>query len=82
MSTEDPVQHARRVTKSQVAGMGCLLQLIGLILLFFFPIGTIIGLALLILGHFSARKLICGNCGNPLASRSVKLCPACHAHFQ
>jgi hypothetical protein len=77
----EPV-YARRIAKSQLAGMGCLLQLIGLILLFFFPIGTIIGLALLILGHFSARKLICGNCGNPVASRSVKLCPARHAQFR
>lgn len=66
-------------TKSETMGLGCLLQLIGICLLFWFPIGTIMGICLLLMGSRAARKPICGNCRNLLSSRSVSICPACHA---
>ena len=77
-----PIRYAGIQSKSEGCGAGCFLQLVGLVLLFLFPIGTILGIAMIIWGHFAAQKFSCGNCGNVLSSNSVKLCPACQAHFQ
>jgi hypothetical protein len=67
--------------KGEFIGSGCLLQAIGLCVIWFFPIGTFIGLALLIGGSVASRKWICSECGTILSSRRVKLCPACHSRF-
>lgn len=72
---------AKKENKSEFAGVGCFVQLIGLILFFFFPIGTIIGIALLILGGLKANKLICSNCGNPI-EKTAKICPTCKESFE
>ena len=78
----DPIRFARIKSKSEGCGLGCVLQILGLALLFWFPFGTVLGVALLVWGHVAACKYTCGDCGNALSSKSVKLCPACQAHFQ
>lgn len=71
---------ARKKRKGEFAGAGCLVQGVGLLLLFFFPIGTIVGVFLLLAGSLMSVKLICGNCGNKVEKES-KICPACRADF-
>ena len=67
--------------KSQFIGTGCLIQILGLLLLFVFPIGTIIGILLLITGSRLKVKLVCSECGNKIDGKEVKLCPTCKADF-
>ena len=67
---------AYRKRKTEFAGPGCLVQAFGLLLLFFFPIGTVIGLILLVVGGAMSVKLICSNCGNRVEKTST-LCPTC-----
>lgn len=47
--------------------IGILLFLVGLVLLFFIPIGTLVGIILMILaarmGYSQKKAWICGNCG-------------------
>jgi len=71
---------AKKKTKYQFIGTGALVQLIGLILLFIFPIGTIAGVILLVVGSRMSRRLLCGNCGNGVTKDS-KICPHCSARF-
>ncbi len=68
---------AEKKRKTEFAGTGCLVQGVGLLLLFVWPIGTIIGLGLLIYGSFMSTKLICSNCGNQVVKTS-KICPHCN----
>jgi hypothetical protein len=68
-------------TKSESFGIGCLLQLIGLAVIWFFPIGTLIAVCLLIMGHTASRYPVCSECAIKLNSRGVKICPACKAEF-
>ena len=70
---------AKRKRKTEMAGVGCLIQAIGLAALFFFPIGTFIGVVLLIYGSMKSVYLVCSNCGNRLADKNVKMCPTCKA---
>lgn len=67
--------------KAKSGGGGCLLALIGLILLFVFPIGTIIGVILIIIGNSWASYWACSNCGNEV-KKTTKLCAACGAHLK
>lgn len=76
-----PAIVARVKRKSIVAGVGCLVQLIGLPLLILFPFGTIVGFALFIIGSSLSVKWICGNCGNRVEGKRVTLCPACRAEL-
>ena len=69
-------------TKSEFIGSGCLVQLIGLCIIWIFPIGTVIGILLLLLGSRLSLKYQCSQCGNPVADKKVKLCPACNASFR
>lgn len=77
--------------KSEMAGPGCLVQAIGLLMPFvgwYFAsmIGAIIGgaimLAMLLVGSRMALKWICPECNNPVASKNVRICPACQARFE
>src|SRR5438105_15204944 len=54
---------AKKKRHSEFIGAGCLVQAIGIVLLFFFPIGTLIGVVLLIYGSGLAIKWRCGHCG-------------------
>lgn len=72
---------ATKKRKSEFAGAGCLIQLVGLVLLFFFPIGTIFGVALLLYGSAKSIKLVCSSCGNTVEKTST-MCPHCRASFE
>lgn len=69
-------------TKSETVGTGCLVQLIGLLVIWWFPIGTVVGLGLLLWGHCQARFPICSIYGTRLTSRKVIVCPACNSTFK
>lgn len=58
---------------------GALLILAGLVLLFAWPFGTIIGVLLLIAGGCLGNGYRCGDCGNKVDSKQVKMCPTCKA---
>lgn len=67
-------------SRSEIAGKGCVVQAIGLLACFFaFPLGLLVGVPLLVWGGAMAKKLVCGSCGNPVDSKTVKLCPVCRA---
>ncbi len=92
MDNDDkPKKPARIKRKSELAGMGCLIQVIGLalpvigLLIAFIPgaiVGGILGLVMFAVGSRKALKYICGECGNPVDSKRVKLCPACKCDFK
>lgn len=63
------------------AGIGCLVQGVGLILLFLFPIGTVVGVVLLLIGSSMAKKFLCSVCGTKLAHNKVAMCPGCRCTF-
>jgi hypothetical protein len=69
-------------TKSEFIGGGCVVQGIGILVIWIFPIGTIVGIVLLLLGSRMALKTICSNCGNPVSNKRVTICPTCHAQFK
>lgn len=69
------------LSKRKTSGAGLALELVGLILLFVFPFGTIIGIALLIFGFSKSKKTVCSECGNKIDDKDVKLCPTCKASF-
>ena len=73
---------ARRKRKNEFAGIGCVLQAFGLVALFFFPIGTVLGLVLLVYGSMKSQYYACGGCGNRLADKDVTMCPTCHARVE
>lgn len=66
--------------KSEFAGLGAFLQLVGLVLLFFFPIGTVIGIGLLIYGRTKAFKHLCSVCGNRIEPTTT-ICSHCKAQL-
>jgi uncharacterized membrane protein len=72
---------ARKKKKGEFVGIGALLQGIGLVLLFFFPIGTLIGIILFFVGSAKAFKLICDNCGNGV-EKTALICPTCKEAFE
>lgn len=67
--------------KYDQAGGGCLVQLIGVVLLFFFPLGTFLGACLLVGGSIMSRKWRCSSCGNPVIDNQVQICPTCKTEF-
>ncbi|MCD4717933.1 MAG: hypothetical protein K8R45_14485 [Desulfobacterales bacterium] len=85
------IQYADKIKKSELIGSGCLVQVVGLIFPFIFGAiagvpgvigGIVLCLILLIAGSRMSIKWICGNCNNPLVNKSIKVCPACNAHFE
>ena len=82
---------------SSVAGIGCLLQGLGVVCLSFallslfsikggavigFPVFGLIGLWLLFYGSRKATWLECSACGGKLSHRRVTICPHCKSSFQ
>lgn len=63
-------------TVSSNSCSGCLLQCLGLLFLFAFPVGTIIGILLFIASFSISGKTICGNCGNSIED-TANICPTC-----
>ena len=81
---------AEIIHKTEVAGIGCLIQGIGLLtlpagLLFGWGTGLILsiplGILLLVYGSIQARFFVCSNCGTKLFDDSVHVCPSCKADF-
>ncbi len=78
---------AWRVKQTKSMGVGCLVQVLSLLLgvglLFVFPLGTLVGLCVIVAGlawgHQLSEGWYCNNCKNPLGSGDARLCPACHA---
>lgn len=58
---------------------GAMLILTGIVLLFVWPFGTIIGVILLIVGCNIGNGYRCGDCGNKIEDSKVKMCPICKA---
>jgi Na+-transporting NADH:ubiquinone oxidoreductase subunit NqrB len=73
---------AKIITKYEFAGTGCLVQGIGLVLMLFWPIGTIAGVGLLIFGSIMSKRLYCGNCKNKIDNKNVTMCPVCKETVQ
>lgn len=81
---------ARREKNFDISGVGCLIQVLGLlapivISVFLGYIGGAIGMVLLVVMFFiGARKhtkWICSNCKNPIDSEEVAVCPTCGAQL-
>jgi len=60
---------------------GALLILVGIVLLFAWPFGTIIGIILIIVGANSGNGYRCSDCGNKIDSKQVKMCQTCKAQI-
>ena len=90
-SRPQPVIKAKISRKSELAGEGCLLQGVGLVVipagfLFGWGAGLIVtvplGIVLLLIGSRKASYPICSNCGMKLTGADVNMCPACKATFK
>lgn len=79
----------KKIKKTEFAGMGCIVQLLGLMILFLgLPVGVgglifsiPVGLVVLVMGGRMAKKMICSNCGNRIQEKTSRLCPSCGATF-
>ena len=54
----------------------CLVAIIGVCMLPLFPIGTLLGLGLIMFANGMGSAFLCGNCGNTINPES-RLCPTC-----
>jgi len=82
---------ARREKRTEFAGVGCVIQGLGIIAPFVLGalldvLGAVIGIVFLVVlffvGSAKATKWVCGNCKNPLASKEVTMCAACGARLE
>jgi len=82
---------AKRERVSSFAGKGCFVQALGILAPFvlgavFGAVGIAIGILLLLwlffLGSSMSMTWRCGHCRNPLASKSVRICPTCTADLE
>ncbi len=76
--------HKRAIRKDR-AGVGALLEMIGLVVVIFTfttIIGPLIGVLLIACGFSIARqkRYVCVRCGNDMSKES-KVCPACDARY-
>lgn len=72
---------ATKIKKSEFAGVGMFLQLLGVVLCFvLFPVGLIAGLILLIYGGVKANVLKCSDCRGKV-EKEARVCPHCRADF-
>ena len=70
---QDVINVTRRKLKSEMMGTGCIMQGVGVAVLFYFwPVG----LALLAAGSLLSYRWVCGNCRNKI-DKGSRLCPAC-----
>ena len=69
------------ISKRATSGVGLVLELLGFILLFVFPFGTIFGVVFLVYGFSKSKKLVCSECGNKIEDKEVKLCSVCKVSF-
>ena len=86
----------RKERKGEFAGVGALVQAVGVALPFggYYAassagdtpatggiVGAILGAVVLVIGGRMALRWVCGACKTPLANGSVQMCPTCHAHL-
>jgi len=69
-----------KIKKVSFAGWHTVLQIIGFLLLFVFPIGTVIGLMLMVCGSHMGKYYICECCCNKV-DKEAKICPTCKANL-
>lgn len=88
---ESQITVARREKRSEVAGVGCVIQGLGILAPFVLgallsAFGVLIGLILLVVlffvGSAKSRRWVCSNCKNPIASKEVTVCGACQARLE
>ena len=81
---------AKLKRKGEMTGIGCAVQGLGLLVgfagIFLGPVGWIVGgglaLLLLLVGGRMVLKWVCGDCGNPVADKGVRMCPTCRETFE
>lgn len=82
-----PIQKARIVKKGETGGLGCLVEIIGLLFCFagIFTVlgifGVLIGFLIMVVGHTISSSYRCTNCGNVLVDKKVLICPTCHCRL-
>jgi hypothetical protein len=67
--------------KTEFFGWGGFVQLLGICVLWWFPLGTVVGIILVGVGHVLSKKTLCSQCGTTIANRDAKLCPTCQCRF-
>jgi hypothetical protein len=77
---QEEKMNATIIRKTEFAGVGCIVQIAGVILCLTLY-GAILGIPLLVVGSQMSKKWICSNCGNRLADRGVKICAVCRCQF-
>lgn len=76
-----PGPEAKIVKKTEFAGAGAGVQLLGVVCCFlFFPIGLILGIILLIVGGRMAIVAVCSECRGKVDAKA-KLCQHCGKTF-
>jgi hypothetical protein len=84
-------QTAKKIRTTEVAGIGCWIQFIGLLALVLgyslagesgAKYGGALLLIFLVVGSIKSVRWICGSCKNPLHSKAVTCCPACKCELQ
>jgi len=71
------IERARRTNLGGLA-----IEVLGLCLLLFWPLGTLVGLILLVAGHQASKAWRCGACRNFVADSKVRICASCRAHLR
>jgi hypothetical protein len=86
-----PTVTAKLKKKNELVGEGCALQglglVVGVVLFVFLPdtgyiLGPVVAIGLLQYGGRKSLKWACGNCGNQVGDKSVRICPACRANLR
>lgn len=82
---------ARVRKRGNLVGGGCFVQLLGVLLgalaFFLVPVvglitGPLLFISMFFWGSQMAKSFECSNCGNPVASKRVRLCPTCGAQLR
>lgn len=68
---------APRVWRRRTSPPGLAMEIGGFLLLMWFPIGTILGFVLIVVGYRQSRRLVCGNCERDLPNETLRRCPSC-----
>lgn len=83
---------ATKERKVETCGVGCIIELVGLIVLlggfgfgveglFGLFVSVPLGIVIMIAGYVKSVKWICSNCGNRVEEKSAKICPTCKVQF-
>jgi hypothetical protein len=81
LETPPPVRYAEKIKKTEFAGVSSIVQLVGAIALFVFPIGTVAGIILIIIGSNMSQRYTCSECAEKV-EKAARRCRHCGAHFE